>query len=107
MYVLYAVPIVPFFVASVFSLISFLPVMTSLGRASDTGQFFGQLCFLITMILVAAYIITYIASLSVTMAKKKIFVISFLPLFHIALIVVLYFLASGLQGTYGTPSISI
>jgi len=103
MYVLYALPIWPFFVASVFSLISFQPVVAAIGQASGSGQMLGQLCFLITMVLAAVYIITYIASLAVTIAKRKISVISFFPLFHVILVVVFFLLAEGLEKIYGAP----
>ena len=102
-YVVFALPILPFFVASVFSLISFPMAATDIGNASNTGQYLGTLCFLITMVLTAVYIITYIISLVITIVRKKISILSFLPLFHIVLIVLFYLATEWLQGTYGTP----
>ena len=102
-FVVFAIPILPFFVASIFSLISFSPAAADIGNATGAGQFLGVLCFLITMVLTAVYVITYIVSLVITLVRKKISIISFLPLIHIVLIVLFYLATEWLQGVYGTP----
>jgi len=49
------------------------------------------------MILAGTYGITYIVSLVFTTMKKKIYFVSFLPIIHIALTIVLFVIAMALE----------
>lgn len=74
------------------SLISILGSIISIANIGMAENCFGIVIPIITMFLAATYTIPYVISLLLTIKNKKIHIYSFIPIMHLVLTILFFFL---------------
>jgi hypothetical protein len=102
LFVIFAIPLLPSLITLPFTAISLPLSLIGMMHVLNAGQLIGSLAFILTMLLAATYLATYIISLSVTIKNKAISMTSFFPFFQIVLFAIFLHVTELMQDMYGT-----